>query len=473
MPRQRRNINRRNAVLDGANVPAEPTDYSAMSTEALRLMLGERHLQQTGNRRELISTIRQARTIAGVIQYEFHREWCYVIGERRYQVGCRGGWRLQHNEHQRPPASQSAGAQSNSSIATGVPHAELAALIASIVDERMNRQLIQDGGASSAQLTRPSPPSNLQDSLRSSPPPPPQDGGQNTTQQQPSLQNPPTGNLLPSTAVSSGLAASSGLGSLSSPVDFSDPAQVASLHPNFRQPSLASHLTKATSSAITSGEYVDFATLLPMTSLLTDSIHSHLNLKVGDQGLTIPLPSSSKRPKITSIDRWLDAFAIYFAVIVSVYPSRAADLIAYQQLIRDAARKFPGMAWYVYDVEFRRRASHNLSAKWGERDVQLYLDTFTGLPKSGCRSCGSTDHLSDTCPLSPRRSRDALTQSDLCYNFNKGRPCARTPCPYQHRCNQPGCSAAHSGEDHTKLTRYREDRPKSSSSSGNSSRGHS
>ena len=113
MPRQRRNINRRNAVLDGANVPAEQTDYSAMSTEALRLMLGERHLQQTGNRRELIS-------------------------------------RLQHNEQQRPPASQSAGAQSNSSIATGVPHAELAALIASIVDERMNRQLIQDGGASNA-----------------------------------------------------------------------------------------------------------------------------------------------------------------------------------------------------------------------------------------------------------------------------------------------------------------------------------
>ena len=98
----------------------------------------------------------------------------------------------------------------------------------------MNRQLIQDGGASnaSAQLNQPSPPSNFQDNLRSSPPPPTQDGGQNTThQQQPSIQNPPTGNL-PNTAVSSGLAASSGLGSLSSPVDFSDPAQVASLHPN-------------------------------------------------------------------------------------------------------------------------------------------------------------------------------------------------------------------------------------------------
>ena len=126
-----------------------------MSTEALHLMLGERHLQQTGNRRELIS-------------------------------------RLQQNEQQKLPTSQSASAPSNSSIATGVPHAKLAALIASIVDEQMNCQLIQDGGTSNvsnAQLARPSPPSNLQHSLRASPPPPPQDGGQNTSrQQQPFLQ---------------------------------------------------------------------------------------------------------------------------------------------------------------------------------------------------------------------------------------------------------------------------------------------
>ena len=422
MPKQRRSINRRNAVLDGANVPAEPTDYSAMSTEALPSCL------------ENVTSSKPV--TAANLSRDYNRMSSHWRSTRG--IGCLN--RLHGGRADKPPTNP-----------------------------RWRSQLCQHCPTRSAQS-----PGNLQDSLRSSPPPPPQDGGQNTTrQQQPSLHNPPPGNLLPNTAVSSGLAASSGLGSLSSPVDFSDPAQVASLHPNFRQPSLASHLTKATSTAITNREYVDFATLLPMTSLLTDTIHSHLNLKVGDQGLTIPLPSSSKRPKITSIDRWLDAFAIYFAVIVSVYPSRAADLIAYQQLIRDAARKFPGMAWYVYDVEFRRRASHNLSAKWGERDVQLYLDTFTGLPKSGCRSCGSTDHLSDTCPLSPRRSRDALTQSDLCYNFNKGRPCARTPCPYQHRCNQPGCSAAHSGEDHTKLTRHREDRPKSSSSSGNSSRGHS
>ena len=60
--------------------------------------------------------------------------------------------------------------------------------------------------------------------------------------------------------------------------------------------------------------------------------------------------------------------------------------------------------------------------EWGEQDVQLYLDTLMGITKSGCRSCGSTDHLSDSCPLSARRSWDAPIQSNFNYNFNKGRP---------------------------------------------------
>ena len=167
-------------------------------------------------------------------------------------------------------------------------------------------------------------------------------------------------------------------------------------------------------------------------SLLRNRVNSNLKLQVGNKGLTIPLPSPAQRPKITSIDRWLDAFAIYSSVILYSYPSRGVDLISYQQLIRESARKFPGMAWYVYDVKFRCRTSHNLSKKWGERDVQLYLDTFPGLPKGIlCKSCSSSDHFMDSCPLSPR-SKDSPrpNHADLCNNLNKGVPCAGTPCPY-------------------------------------------
>jgi len=66
-----------------------------MSTKALRPTLRERHIQQTGNRRQLIS-------------------------------------RLQQNEQQGPPAPQSESGPSNSSVATGVLNVELAALITSI-----------------------------------------------------------------------------------------------------------------------------------------------------------------------------------------------------------------------------------------------------------------------------------------------------------------------------------------------------
>ena len=254
-------------------------------------------------------------------------------------------------------------------------------------------------------------------------------------------------------------------------LDLGNPEDVASIHRNYRLPSVASHLSNSQIAAITNGEYVDLATLLPFSSLLRDRVNFNLKLQVGNEGLTIPLPSPAQRPKVTSIDRWLDAFTIYSSVILYSYPSRGVDLISYQQLIRESARKFPGMAWYVYDVEFRRWASHNLFKKWGERDVQLYLDTFTGLPKSIlCKSCSSSDHFTDACPLSPR-SKDSPSpnHADLCYNFNKGVPCARNPCPYRHQCNKSGCSGAHSGKDHRDLSNSGP-QPKSDSRSSHSSR---
>ena len=400
----------------------EQTNFRSMATEPLRLLLAQHNLTQTGTRQQLIA-------------------------------------RLEANQEVPNPQSGS-DVSLNRTVQDSnlAPQAELAQLIASIIDEKLASR--QDGGHSQTPraTTRAMPreghavepsPTALQDGRQQL-----QDG----RQQQQSLPTP-----------QSAFPALPQPGALFNP---SDPVTVAALLPDFRQPSIASHLTKTTTTAITNGEYVDFATLLPISSLLEDALNSQLKLTVGEQGLTIPLPSASKRPKITTIDKWLDAFAIFSSVLVASYPSRATTLIAYQQLIRDAARKFPGMSWYVYDVKFRRRASHNLSLNWGERDVQLYLDTFTGLQTSGCRSCSSSDHHADSCPLSTPRSRSAPTQSDLCFNFNNGRPCARTPCPFKHRCNQPGCYATHSGQEHSKLSRHREDRSKPSSSSSSSSRSH-
>ena len=54
-------------------------------------------------------------------------------------------------------------------------------------------------------------------------------------------------------------------------------------------------------------------------------------------------------------------------------------------------------------MEFRPSASHNLSIKRGQRDVQLYPDTLTGIPKAMlCKVCCSSDHVTDSWPPSPR-----------------------------------------------------------------------
>ena len=70
------------------------------------------------------------------------------------------------------------------------------------------------------------------------------------------------------------------------------PEDTALLHTNYRVPSITSRLSNSCIEAITNGEYVDLASLLPFSSLLQDHItaNSHLKLQVGNEGLTIPLP---------------------------------------------------------------------------------------------------------------------------------------------------------------------------------------
>ena len=222
MPKPPRTPNRHSPTVRGsANAAArrtERTDFNAMSTEALCLLLGEHHLQQAGNRRELISRLE-----------------AHTLGQR-----------------QRP-----ANIPVTSNVADTVPRDEVAALIASIVEKKMNRPLNQDrpdGQDGGAENTRPSLPPSPRPSTWL--PQPLQDGGQPGEQQLPERDRQP--GPLPASFPSP-----SSLYSASNSLDVSDPTHVASLYPDFRQPSLASHLTKATSTAITNGEYVDFASLLP------------------------------------------------------------------------------------------------------------------------------------------------------------------------------------------------------------------
>ena len=61
-----------------------------------------------------------------------------------------------------------------------------------------------------------------------------------------------------------------------------------------------------------------------------------------------------KKPRITSYPQWVEAFAVYTAVIAQKCPQAIPDLMACQVLIKEAST-LGGARWLSYDQEFRKR----------------------------------------------------------------------------------------------------------------------
>ena len=85
---------------------------------------------------------------------------------------------------------------------------------------------------------------------------------------------------------------------------------------------------------------------------------------------------------------------------------------------------------FVYDVKFCQKAAANKFIKWSTIDSQLWLKTFTVAPSLMKEELGFFQSGPSSMP-STVRGNEYCT----CHNFNKGFSCARTPCPYTHRCN--------------------------------------
>ena len=98
-----------------------------------------------------------------------------------------------------------------------------------------------------------------------------------------------------------------------------------------------------TVSNIVSGQFIDLASLLAKPS---DARSASPLICIDGQ---VIVSQASKPPRrLTDISQWLQAFAIYMLVMVTYWPSRAADLIRYQLLILRTHAQFGGLAWYNY-----------------------------------------------------------------------------------------------------------------------------
>ena len=137
------------------------------------------------------------------------------------------------------------------------------------------------------------------------------------------------------------------------------------------------------------GEYVDFALLLlnNLYQSQTPEIQLRLDdLSSGPMGSPVTMVRK-KKPVIDTFQKWLDTYMVYMLVLVTSYPSRALELIKYQQIISTAVTKFKGLAWVSNDQQFSRRATYDLSLTWDKVDLELWTVTFAGLAKPHCNVC--------------------------------------------------------------------------------------
>ena len=170
------------------------------------------------------------------------------------------------------------------------------------------------------------------------------------------------------------------------------------------------------------------------------------------------------KPRITVFPQWVEAFAIYVAVLSKTRPQCVPDMMAYMVLIKEA-NTHGGARWLSYDREFRERVAAKKLLQWGERDPNLWAKFFAGSTPAArvCRCCGSHDHGTAECTYADRRENygrqnlgsmgnqprmaslpmgakpRGIKKRGACYPYNnKGAWDRAPPCPFQHECSNCG-----------------------------------
>jgi hypothetical protein len=197
------------------------------------------------------------------------------------------------------------------------------------------------------------------------------------------------------------------------------------------------HVPRTLKSQIGRGEYVNLALLLKGAMELNDIC----------KGNTLSLSASGKieakprecRDKVSSIEKWTDAFLIYMSIYIKEHPKKVGEMLQYVSLIREAAVRQGGYSWRVYDEQFRiRQAACPVS--WGSLNQDLWLR---------CMS------FKDQTTPQLQMGQQIL---GTCSYYNQGY-CYWPKCKYQHKCSNCGqlhpkikCTAFEHKTQHAEFT---------------------
>ena len=229
--------------------------------------------------------------------------------------------------------------------------------------------------------------------------------------------NPPVATLQQSTTLMPGLISPVNSSLTSTCTDTGITSIITSTHQPTPEPinsitvPIGYHVNQPIKQKIIKGEFVNLGTLLVRDPT---NAHATSTLTIDAQGNIISQPKPTTR--ITSIEKWTDAFLIYFSIYTAVHPLRSQQLIKYMHDVRLGAQNSNG--WVSYDEQFRLRIAHNPSRNWGILDNELWLLYMTA-----------------------NSNKSSSTQHHKCFDYNLKANCYKPHCPYIHRCLK--CNGTH------------------------------
>ena len=148
---------------------------------------------------------------------------------------------------------------------------------------------------------------------------------------------------------------------------------------------------------------------------------------------------------IGSLALWAQCFSLYTMVLASRYPDRTPDMLGCIWLMAKLSSKYKWPSWVSYDQSFRMEAVEKDITVWATLHLATFTECFTGTAISGqgwCTNCGTIDHATDRCPLTPlpeqlaNRQTAQRKQGEVCKRYNRyDRDCCfGDRCRYQHCC---------------------------------------
>jgi len=175
---------------------------------------------------------------------------------------------------------------------------------------------------------------------------------------------------------------------------------------------LGMHVSQTNKEKIVMGQYIDLASLLQNANVVEASMPQKITMINGE----LVVQQQKQYQKITSIEKWTDAFIVYMSIYCGAHPDKYQNILKYMNTIRLGAKRCgnTNFGWKQYDEQFRLKIAQNPTNNWAEIDLELWLLYINS--------------------SNVYNQNVSTRQAYKCYAYNYNGYCDRNNCTYSHCC---------------------------------------